>query len=1068
MSSLFSRKPSTSTANGAVTPPPAPASISKAKPGDAHKILDDFRKAVNKGASFSLDHSTLAAVVDALRHADGIDDRKMLLEHIMMLLAKLPEGGLKTNVQNSTVQLLYNGMAHPQATFLGNQYAWRSADGSSNNINLPDLGKAGMPYSRSVQQNHPLPADSLPDAGLVFDTLLRREKFVKHPAGLSSMMFSFAALVIHSVFRTSHADVNINETSSYVDLSPLYGNNQEAQDKVRARDGKGLLLPDVFAEDRLLLLPPAVCVTLVLFNRNHNYIARKLLEINERGTYVNPADIPSDDPKRTAKLLVQEEELFQTARLINCGWFAGIVFSDYFSAILGLVREGSSWSLNPFVDMRKDDHSLFERGQGNVCSVEFNCLYRWHATTSQEDEKWVERLSKKLFPGKTPDTVTINDFRLMARKIQATTPDVSHWTFDDLTRQTDGTFKDDELANFLHNATENPAATFGARGTPHVMRLHEIMGIEQNRRWGVCSLNDFRKFLGLKTYSTFEEWNSRPEVYTTAQKLYGHIDNLELYVGLQAEDPKPVVPGAGLCPGYTISRGILIDAIALTRGDRFFNADFTPFNLTAWGFADCQRDADGAGFGSMLGRLLLRTLPENYTENSVYTWFPLMTPEAMQTILKNLGQADKYDFTRPEGQRPPRVISEYADIAQILQQTGAFLPPYVARASTVIRGEGFFLATGDAARAKQDRQSIISALVNTPEAAIDIAQSFYDETVRKIKGHSYAVVGGSTLNIDIVRDVLKFVPLQWSSKLAGISVKTKQNPHGVYSEQELFDKLADIYTFLFLEVDPASMMVTRERVRRSIDELLRHIKDNLGIGNRYSWAGIVDSISQMFATDAERVQRRSLLERIYAINPSPDHLANSLLAILLGSTVELSLVLTHVVNFFMDSDKVADLQTVAINLDVKNASELQGFAREALRLDPPFRGVLRVVEKDEEIANIPLQKGEQLFLDVAFASLDKRVFVTPEAIDPGRRSDLYLSEPTVVNALGEDLTSKIMTQVLRAIFSLKNVRRGPGISGRLSRFKDASQPIVRYSYIDNHSMRSPWPTSLVIQYDPEA
>ncbi len=26
-----------------------------------------------------------------------------------------------------------------------------------------------------------------------------------------------------------------------------------------------------------------------------------------------------------------------------------------------------------------------------------------------------------------------------------------------------------------------------------VMRLHEIMGIEQSRKWGVCSLNDFRK-----------------------------------------------------------------------------------------------------------------------------------------------------------------------------------------------------------------------------------------------------------------------------------------------------------------------------------------------------------------------------------------------------------------------------------------------------------------------------------------------------------------------------------------------------------------------------------------------
>ena len=83
-------------------------------------------------------------------------------------------------------------------------------------------------------------------------------------------MFGFAALVIHSVFRTSHRDVNINETSSYVDLAPLYGNSVEDQNRIRVRDGRGRLHPDVFAEDRLLLLPPQVCVLLVLFSRNHN------------------------------------------------------------------------------------------------------------------------------------------------------------------------------------------------------------------------------------------------------------------------------------------------------------------------------------------------------------------------------------------------------------------------------------------------------------------------------------------------------------------------------------------------------------------------------------------------------------------------------------------------------------------------------------------------------------------------------------------------------------------------------------------------------------------------------
>lgn len=46
-------------------------------------------------------------------------------------------------------------------------------------------------------------------------------------------------------------------------------------------------------------------------------------------------------------------------------------------------------------------------------------------------------------------------------------------------------------------------------------------------------------------------------------------------VGLQAEEAKPSVEGSGLCPGYTISRAILSDAIALVRGDRFFTIDFT-------------------------------------------------------------------------------------------------------------------------------------------------------------------------------------------------------------------------------------------------------------------------------------------------------------------------------------------------------------------------------------------------------------------------------------------------------------------------------------------------------------
>lgn len=50
-------------------------------------------------------------------------------------------------------------------------------------------------------------------------------------------------------------------------------------------------------------------------------------------------------------------------------------------------------------------------------------------------------------------------------------------------------------------------------------------------------------------YASFRDWNRNTEIADAAEKLYGNIDHLELYVGLQAEDAKPVMPGAGLCPG---------------------------------------------------------------------------------------------------------------------------------------------------------------------------------------------------------------------------------------------------------------------------------------------------------------------------------------------------------------------------------------------------------------------------------------------------------------------------------------------------------------------------------------
>ena len=106
----------------------------------------------------------------------------------------------------------------------------------------------------------------------------------------------------------------------------------------------------------------------------------------------------------------------------------------------------------------------------------------------------------------------------------------------------------------------------------------------------------------LSVYASFLEWNSSKEITEAAESFYTNVENLEFCVGLQAEEVKK--PGGcwslswfvlasyslylvdHIRTGYAISRAIPSDAISLMRGD----SDCTPYNLTAWGFVDCQRD----------------------------------------------------------------------------------------------------------------------------------------------------------------------------------------------------------------------------------------------------------------------------------------------------------------------------------------------------------------------------------------------------------------------------------------------------------------------------------------------
>jgi hypothetical protein len=89
----------------------------------------------------------------------------------------------------------------------------------------------------------------------------------------------------------------------------------------------------------------------------------------------------------------------------------------------------------------------------------------------------------------------------------------------------------------------------------------------------------------------------------------------------------------------------------------------------------------------MIGRLILRTLPGEFKENSSYTWFPLQTPESMKTFLGKLGTAERYSFDRPADPPVTAIACHYNDVRQILG-SNQFRPSYGDKAARVVSGEG--------------------------------------------------------------------------------------------------------------------------------------------------------------------------------------------------------------------------------------------------------------------------------------------------------------------------------------------------------------------------------------------
>lgn len=207
-----------------------------------------------------------------------------------------------------------------------------------------------------------------------------------------------------------------------------------------------------------------------------------------------------------------DNRVFETARNVVIVLYIKLVVEEYInhispSRIRLLAYPNDGWK-RPW-------------NKPNWITAEFSLLYRWHSLVS-EDITWAGQ------PFKTANL---------------------QFGGDQLTRH--------GLANAFAWMSAQPAALLGARNTADYLQIVEQRAIQQARDNQIDSYNAYRVANGLKPVTTFEEISTRPGVADQLKALYGHVDKVELYVGLFAEDTAANSPLPPL-----ILRMVAIDAFS--------------------------------------------------------------------------------------------------------------------------------------------------------------------------------------------------------------------------------------------------------------------------------------------------------------------------------------------------------------------------------------------------------------------------------------------------------------------------------------------------------------------------
>ena len=585
-------------------------------------------------------------------------------------------------------------------------------------------------------------------------------------------------------------------------------------------------------------------------------------------------------------------------------------------------------------------------------------------------------------------------------------------------------------------------------------------------------MSRFRKYLNLKPYESFEDWCEDEETARAAELLYSHIDNLELYPGLQAECTKPPMPGSGVCPGQTTGRGILDDAVSLVRGDRFFSYDFNSTTLTNWGFSKIGGSVAPGAYGGVLPTLLFTGLPGEFTGTSSWALLPFYTPKAARGILEGNGVVQQYDLQRPATHVSSIVgVHTQEGCKRVFEDRDNFRVMYQAAIRNCTDGHDFMIGW-DQQKRHDDRSNFLHKVFFEDGFEANVSQCFRTNVRNCIEKSSLTYPDGRK-SIDIVRDVTNVTPILWLAERFAIPVKSKDHPHGLVTRADLFKFYLVLFMYQSFNILPINEWKLRDGSMQ-VAPLLRGVFH----GHLQTQQG---GYKEVFADYVEK-------GTAFEVGPDADRLfkalgksglpAGDLVGDCIGMGAPVAGNMTQQASLLIDlylSEGYEEYKERIVQLshrdDAKSDRELLGFVYEGMRHAGVVPGLPRVAAQDITIQDgqrgpVRIKANQTVLIATSRASMDPVAFPNPEKLDPHRPLSSYILLGHGLHfCFGARLVAPALVSTLKEVFRLRNLRRAPGPQGHFSTLSHEVAGVKMRIYLDSSAGESPIPTTLSLIYD---